>query len=68
MPAPSPDEKRKVKRGAVQKKESVFLGLWVPKKLLNRLDRHVERIDSDRSKFMRAAIREKYQRLTEASK
>ena len=51
-----------MKRGAVTKKESEFIGLWVPKPLVVLIERGVQKQDSDRSKFVRAAIREKVQR------
>ena len=48
-----------MKRGAVTKTRAEFLGLWVPKDLVRLIDRGVQITDSDRSKFVRAAIREK---------
>lgn len=51
-----------MKRGNVTKAESDFIGLWVPKPLVQLLERGIRIADSDRSKFIRAAIREKVQR------
>lgn len=48
-----------MKRGAVRKKNSRLVNIWVPPGLLTGLDRAVDLSDSDRSKFIRNAIREK---------
>ena len=48
-----------MKRGSVRKKDSRLVNLWVPELLLVGLDRAVAVSDSDRSKFIRNAIREK---------
>jgi metal-responsive CopG/Arc/MetJ family transcriptional regulator len=48
-----------MKRGAVKKSECKLVNVWVPQALLTTLDRAVTLTDSDRSKFIRAAIREK---------
>lgn len=39
-----------------------MVALWVPKPLVTALDKGVRKMDSDRSKFIRAALREKLQR------
>jgi len=39
-----------------------LLSVWVPETLLPRLDKGVKKEDSDRSKFIRNAIREKLSR------
>lgn len=60
-----------MKRGHIRRKESEFIGLWVPKPLVNLLDNGVRRLDTDRSKFIRQAVREKVSRempLTEGAK
>jgi metal-responsive CopG/Arc/MetJ family transcriptional regulator len=51
-----------VKHGPVKKSESRLLTVWVPEGLLPHLDRGVKKEDSDRSKFVRNAIREKLAR------
>jgi metal-responsive CopG/Arc/MetJ family transcriptional regulator len=48
-----------MKRGSVQKTESELVALWIPKQLLEALDDAVNREDSDRSKFIRNALRSK---------
>lgn len=49
-----------MQRGAVSKKqESKLLNFWAPKELIQGLDRAVRKVDSDRAKFIRQAIREK---------
>ncbi len=48
-----------MKRGSVSRKESTIIALWLPKPLLESLDRAVRAQDSDRSKLIRKAIREK---------
>ena len=46
-----------MKRGT--KKESVLLTVWVPRPYFPMLDHGARKLDTDRSKFVRAAIREK---------
>jgi metal-responsive CopG/Arc/MetJ family transcriptional regulator len=48
-----------MKRGSGKKPKGRLLAVWVPKGLLPRLDRGARKEDSDRSKFVRNAIREK---------
>jgi hypothetical protein len=48
-----------MKRGAVSKSTSRLLNVWVPVGLFPILDEGVRLTDLDRSKFIRAAIREK---------
>lgn len=57
------NDRKKMKRGAVRKSESVFLGVWVPSRMVRALDDAVDSMDSDRSKFVRAALEEKVNRL-----
>jgi metal-responsive CopG/Arc/MetJ family transcriptional regulator len=52
-----------VNRGSVKKDESKMLTVWVPKELFPLLDLGVRCEDSDRSKFVRNAIREKLSRI-----
>jgi metal-responsive CopG/Arc/MetJ family transcriptional regulator len=51
-----------MKRGSVRKKESKFLGAWLPDDLVDLMDRAVTDSDTDRSKFVRMAIKEKLAR------
>lgn len=51
-----------MKRGAVKAKESELVALWLPKPLVEALDFEVTRTDLDRSKLIRAALREKLAR------
>lgn len=46
-------------RGAIKKSESRMLTVWVPEPLLPLIDQGVRKLDTDRSKFIRNAIREK---------
>lgn len=56
-----------MKRGAVKKAESKLINVWVPLPLLPILDQAVHEADSDRSKYIRTAIREKIAREKEAA-
>jgi hypothetical protein len=51
-----------MKRGAVHKGESDMLTVWVPKPYFPLIQKGVQKTDTDRSKFVRAAIREKLAR------
>jgi metal-responsive CopG/Arc/MetJ family transcriptional regulator len=48
-----------MKRGAIRKRRAKFLGAWIPNELLALLDEAVEGGDTDRSKFVRRALKEK---------
>jgi metal-responsive CopG/Arc/MetJ family transcriptional regulator len=50
-----------MKRGAVSKKTSVIVAVWVPELLLRALDKAVVLQDSDRSKLIRRALRKEVQ-------
>ncbi len=50
---------QKIRRGAISKATSQLVGLWVPKALADLIDEAATDLDIDRSKFIRAAIREK---------
>lgn len=50
------------KRGVVRTQTSTFVGLWIPAPLLKKLDGEIDQKDSDRSKFIRIAVREKLAR------
>ena len=53
---------RKVKRGAIRKQHSTFIGAWVPQPIARAVDQAVELLDLDRSKFVRRALEEKINR------
>ena len=46
-------------RGAVKKEKARLLNVWVPLDLFPYIDEGVRLEDSDRSKFVRGAIRQK---------
>lgn len=52
----------KHRRGAIKKETSKFLGVWLPDNIVTTLDEAIVRADSDRSKFVRSAIKEKLAR------
>jgi metal-responsive CopG/Arc/MetJ family transcriptional regulator len=56
--------KRRTKRGANAATESEFIGVWIPKALVALLDAAVRKTDSDRSKILRAAVREKLEGIS----
>lgn len=47
------------KTGRIRKSEARLLNVWVPKDLFPLIDQAVRALDTDRSKFVRNAIREK---------
>lgn len=53
-----------MKQGRVSSKDgsSEFIGLWVHKELLRLVQLRVRATDTDRSKYIRAAMREKVAR------
>jgi hypothetical protein len=51
-----------MKRGAIKKSESKLLTVWIPGSLETHLQRGAAKEDSDKSKFVRIAIREKLAR------
>jgi metal-responsive CopG/Arc/MetJ family transcriptional regulator len=51
-----------MKRGSGKKPKGKLLSVWVPGQLMPRLDQGARKEDSDRSKFVRNAIREKLAR------
>lgn len=53
-----------MRRGAVTNAESEFVGTWIPKDLIKEIDEAVRSLDVDRSKFLRAACREKLSTLS----
>jgi len=53
-----------MKRGATRREDAVLVGVWIPKGICDLLDQHVQEMDSDRSKLIRLAIREKFELTT----
>jgi len=51
-----------MKRGAVKKSRSRLVPVWFPLTLLPFLDAAIHTLDTDRSKFIRTAVREKMAR------
>jgi metal-responsive CopG/Arc/MetJ family transcriptional regulator len=51
-----------MKRGSGKRPKGKLLAVWVPEQLMPRLDQGAKKEDSDRSKFVRNAIREKLAR------
>jgi hypothetical protein len=48
-----------MKRGTVKKSASRLVPVWFPLALLPHLDAAIHTLDTDRSKFIRTAVREK---------
>lgn len=46
-----------MKRGSVKKQDSELIAFWVPKPVVVAMDSAIAREDSDRSKFIRRAVR-----------
>lgn len=51
-----------MKRGPVTKSNSKQVLVWFPDPLISLVDSAVSQLDTDRSKFIRAAVREKISR------
>jgi metal-responsive CopG/Arc/MetJ family transcriptional regulator len=51
-----------MKRGSGKKPKGKLLAVWVPGRLMPHLDQGARMEDSDRSKFVRNAVREKLAR------
>jgi metal-responsive CopG/Arc/MetJ family transcriptional regulator len=60
-------KRKPMKRGAVSSAESEFVAAWIPKLLVAEIDAVVQMMDTDRSKFLRAAVREKLSRVARAA-
>lgn len=60
-------ERKKMKRGATTRAECVFVGAWVPTGIVEALDQAVKSTDSDRSKIIRDALRDKIAGVKEAA-
>ena len=56
-----------MKRGANKKEDCKQIPLWVPNQMMPLIDEAVVLEDSDRSKFIRNAIREKLTRISVAT-
>lgn len=52
-----------MKRGSVSKDKSEMIALWIPKELVAAIDTAVSKEDSDRSKFIRRAVRNRIAEL-----
>lgn len=53
-----------MKRGAVTKRDAVFIGVWLPTSLIASLDRLVAARDMDRSKLIREFVRSRVETLS----
>jgi metal-responsive CopG/Arc/MetJ family transcriptional regulator len=51
-----------MKRGTVTKNNARLINLYVPEELIAGLDEAIRHADTDRSKYIRAAVREKIAR------
>lgn len=51
-----------MKRGAIKRKNSRLVLVWFPHSLIPLIDDAVDKLDTDRSKFIRNAVREKMAR------
>jgi len=58
--------KKPMQRGKVRKAESTLIGAYFPHAEADVITRTVQRLDTDTSKFLRAAVREKLQRESAA--
>jgi metal-responsive CopG/Arc/MetJ family transcriptional regulator len=56
-----------MKRANSRKRRKKFLGIWVPDELLAVLDKAVEICDTDRSKLVRHALKEKVLKTNSAA-
>jgi len=59
--------RKKLKRGALTKLDAKFIGGWVPNQMLLQIDEAIRSQDLDRSKFIRAALKEKLERTALAT-
>jgi hypothetical protein len=55
--------RKQMRRGAVRNGDRVFIGAWLPLQMVQALDEAVTTLDSDRSKIIRDALKEKVQKL-----
>lgn len=49
-------------RSSYKIEESRLVTVWFPRAVLPRIDKALRRLDTDRSKFIRQAVREKMER------
>ena len=49
-------------RGPISRSKNTFVGGWMPQDLVDVMDTAIAESDSDRSKFLRSAVREKIAR------
>lgn len=52
-----------MKRGAIRKRNARMVTLWIPHAMADQIDIAIQNEDSDRSKLIRRAIREKLSAL-----
>jgi metal-responsive CopG/Arc/MetJ family transcriptional regulator len=52
-----------MKRGTVTKNESELIAVWIPRPMLAAVDKAVKIEDSDRSKFVRRAVKNRIEEL-----
>jgi metal-responsive CopG/Arc/MetJ family transcriptional regulator len=52
-------ERKQMKRGAGRNSDRIFVGAWLPTAMVEALDAAVTQQDSDRSKFIREALKDK---------
>jgi metal-responsive CopG/Arc/MetJ family transcriptional regulator len=48
-----------MKRGSVKKRDAQLIPVWMPRNVVLAIDEAVGREDSDRSKFVRNAVRDR---------
>lgn len=48
-----------MKRGSIRKRDATLITIWFPKPIETAINTAVTRHDSDRSKYIRSAVREK---------
>ena len=52
-----------MKRMNTRRKDTVLINVWMPESLVRDIDHSAEHSDTDRSKYIRAAVRERLARL-----
>ena len=58
--------RKQMQRGNVRTSDSIFVGAWLPLPMVETLDKVVAEEDSDRSKIVRNALKEKFAKLQPA--
>jgi metal-responsive CopG/Arc/MetJ family transcriptional regulator len=56
-----------MKRGSLTKTNSKLVALWIPQEMAAALNEAVKREDTDRSKFIRRALRNQFHKLNVAA-